>query len=263
MASASYDDQIRLYQDDPSDDWFSYATLTGHTSTVWSISFSPCGDYLASASDDETVRIWRRLNEVEAGERGLKVDGKMPGRPGEKWICVQVLKGWWQRTVYHVDWTDDGGEQRGGTSGSRSLGRLAAGGGDGRICVFQANKPAATSDGGVDGGGDTVAGATSSLAPEIHLIATITDAHGVADINSLAFGPGDEAAKSGLSMDQFPDAPGGGAGAGAGGARIQELSGDDDDDEGHQTTSKSKVQSWTHLLASTGDDGTIKVWRVP
>jgi len=34
LASASYDDTIKLYIDDPSDDWFAFATLTDHTSTV-------------------------------------------------------------------------------------------------------------------------------------------------------------------------------------------------------------------------------------
>src|SRR6202011_5594199 len=45
LASASYDDSIKLYIDDPSDDWFCFATLTGHTSTVWSICFAPSGNY--------------------------------------------------------------------------------------------------------------------------------------------------------------------------------------------------------------------------
>lgn len=128
LASGSYDDTIKLYLDDPGEDWFCYATLTGHTSTVWSLKFSPCGNYLVSASDDETLRVWTRLDEEEAERRGLKVDGKMPGRKGEKWICTNIIKGWWSRTVYSVDWA----RGREGT-----LGRIAAGGGDGRICVFE------------------------------------------------------------------------------------------------------------------------------
>lgn len=139
LASASYDDTIRLYIDDPSDDWFCYATLSGHESTVWSVKFSPCGNYLVSASDDETVRIWTRLSEEQALERRLKVDGKMPGRKGEKWVCTNILKGWWTRTVYFVDWTSNPRRHPGGdgSSSSSSLGWIAAGGGDGRICVFE------------------------------------------------------------------------------------------------------------------------------
>ncbi len=45
--------------DDASDDWFPFKTLTGHTSTVWAISFSPDGQLLASCSDDETILIWK------------------------------------------------------------------------------------------------------------------------------------------------------------------------------------------------------------
>ena len=125
LASASYDDNIKLYLDDPSDDWYCFSTLSGHTSTIWSIAFSPCGSYLASASADCTVRLWRRLSADEAEARGLKVEGRMPGRPGEKWVCVEVLKGWHERCIYSVSWGHGEG-----------IGRLASAGGDGRICVF-------------------------------------------------------------------------------------------------------------------------------
>lgn len=132
LASASYDDAIKLYIDDPSDDWFCYTTLTGHTSTVWSLAFSPCGTYLASASDDRTTRLWRRLSAEQATEKGMQLDGKMPGRKGEKWVCVSVLKGFHSRTIYSVSWGEDATSKREG-----NLGRLATGGGDGKICVFE------------------------------------------------------------------------------------------------------------------------------
>jgi WD40 repeat protein len=45
LASASYDDTIRLYRDDP-DDWVCTAVLKGHTSTVWQIAFDATGSRL-------------------------------------------------------------------------------------------------------------------------------------------------------------------------------------------------------------------------
>lgn len=51
LASFSYDDTIKIWKDD-NGDWFLYDTLKAHSSTVWSASFSPNGQYLVSVGDD-------------------------------------------------------------------------------------------------------------------------------------------------------------------------------------------------------------------
>jgi WD40 repeat protein len=52
-------------------------TLRGHTSSVWSVSFSPDGAIVASGSADETVRLWN----IETGQclRILKSDRPYEG----------------------------------------------------------------------------------------------------------------------------------------------------------------------------------------
>ena len=109
LASASYDDTIKLYLDDPSEDWYCFATLSGHESTVWSLAFSPDGRFLASSSDDLTVRIWERVQE-------------------HKWECVEVLEGH-ERSVYSVSWGKGKALKEG------SLGWLASTGSDGLVLV--------------------------------------------------------------------------------------------------------------------------------
>lgn len=112
LASCSYDDTIKLFMDDPSDDWFCFSTLEGHASTVWSIAWSPKGSYLASASDDKTVRIWKRIAE-------------------HKWVCVLVISGH-ERSVYSVSWGKGKGKQ-----GEDTLGWLASASGDGGVRIWE------------------------------------------------------------------------------------------------------------------------------
>lgn len=147
LASASYDDTIKLYAADPYDDeWSNIATLASHTATVWSVAFSPCGNYLASAGDDLVIKFWHRVEQgVELGEAGeaRREEGGRMGpwssggvRIGQKekfrWEEVGQIEGAHKRTIYSIDWKKGGvSEEEGG------LGRIVTGGGDGTINVFQ------------------------------------------------------------------------------------------------------------------------------
>lgn len=53
VLSASYDNSIKQWAEEE-DDWYATQTMSGHTSTVWSIAFDPTtnGSRFVSASDD-------------------------------------------------------------------------------------------------------------------------------------------------------------------------------------------------------------------
>jgi len=152
LASASYDDTIKLYLDDPSEDWYCFATLTGHASTVWSLAWSPNGRYLASASDDCTIRIWKRITDHE-------------------WECVLVLQDH-DRTVYSITWGP--GKPGAMQGGCESLGWIASTGSDGRINVWAFGE---------------LPDSAKRNPPKYKLIARLEGAHGVDDVNSIAWCP--------------------------------------------------------------------------
>ncbi|WFC98109.1 glycerol kinase [Malassezia yamatoensis] len=156
-----------LYVDDPSEDWFCYTTLAGHSSTVWSLAFSPCGTFLASASDDNTICIWRQFTAQECAEKGVTPDGKVPGRAGDKWLEVEHIKDHFTRTVYSLSWTT--GDER---DEQQKLGKLAAAGADGKICVFHL-------------GPDP----KSPVRLQYQLAASVKNAHGTNDINCVSWAP--------------------------------------------------------------------------
>ena len=160
LASCSYDDTIRIWIDDPQDDWDCVAILRGHTSTVWSITFSPDGNYIASGSDDNTVRIWKRVQQY-------------------KWECVQVLEGYHDRTIFSVAW----GEGKVG-----SLGWVASASGDGQIIVYQVTVSSPRFADSV-GSQRVMKQGTEDGGIEAKVLAKVISAHGVYDVNSIAWCP--------------------------------------------------------------------------
>ncbi|KAI5475144.1 cytosolic iron-sulfur protein assembly protein 1 [Pseudohyphozyma bogoriensis] len=238
LASASYDDTIKLYAADPYDDeWSSIATLTSHTATVWSISFSPCGNYLVSAGDDLVIKIWGRdsleeKKEVgEAGEAVREEGGRMgPWSRGgvrigmkEKWEwkLKGEIEGAHLRSVYSVDWGKGGvSKEEGG------LGRIVTGGGDGRINVFQIMKPTDPSEG-----------------PTHTLLTTLESAHGVSDVNHVAW-----CRLSPLKAAQRLRVLEGGEGA--------------EEEENEEVEEDPRWKRGEDMFASAGDDGVVKVFVV-
>jgi WD40 repeat protein len=67
LASASSDKKIKIWSKGNNDKWECVCTIDdGHTKTIRSLTWSPQGNLLASASFDGTCCIWRK--EVEDGK---------------------------------------------------------------------------------------------------------------------------------------------------------------------------------------------------
>ncbi|GAA5838595.1 hypothetical protein JCM3766R1_006023 [Sporobolomyces carnicolor] len=242
LASASYDDQIHLYAPDPYDDeWTLVHKLSpSHLGTVWSVSFSPCGTYLASTGDDLSLKIWKRIElATEMGNAGeaRREEGGLMGpwsrsgvRIGQKerfeWREVSKLEGIHDRSVYSLDWQRGGVDEKEG-----GLGRIATCAGDGKIRIWQVTRPESNEAG---------------APPQLTSLATLEDAHGLSDINSIKWctlSPS-KAAATLRSLE--------------GGEEDEERQAENDDEAELDTRWKG-CEDW---FATAGDDGLIKVWKL-
>ncbi|KAL9064229.1 MAG: hypothetical protein Q9157_007915, partial [Trypethelium eluteriae] len=153
LASASYDDTVRLYREDL-DDWTCVGILEGHEATVWCVDFEgsdgaglgserdeelseqqrswlkdrkEAGPRLVSCSDDMTTRVWRRV--PKQGQDFKPGKDKMPNiirsdNVQENWIEEARLPKRHDRAIYTVQW-------------SKRTGRLVSTGSDGKIVVYE------------------------------------------------------------------------------------------------------------------------------
>lgn len=161
LASASYDDTVRLWREDD-DDWSCVADLTGHTGTVWGCDFEMPKEEdkanksarLVSCSDDNTCIIWKRINST-GGSDASAIRSSFRSDPlSEEWIKEIELPSIHSRTVYSVAW-------------SKHSGRIASVGADGKIVLYS-KKP-------------------SSDSPSWVIDQSIENGHGVYEINYVAW----------------------------------------------------------------------------
>ena len=82
LASASYDDNVRLWREDV-DDWACCALLTGHEGTVWWVEFEPL-DRVAQLPNSESL-----TTEQEA----LVEERKKAGDTGRTWSVLRKQRG--------------------------------------------------------------------------------------------------------------------------------------------------------------------------
>ncbi|GAB0491379.1 hypothetical protein MMPV_002632 [Pyropia vietnamensis] len=104
LASASYDDTVRVWAEDE-DDWYATGVLSAHTSTVWGVAWERAGAArrLVTVSDDQTVVVYRRVPPLVAGgeDRWVvmwRLGAENPPRDGGDPVGVH------RRPIYAVDW---------------------------------------------------------------------------------------------------------------------------------------------------------------
>lgn len=234
LASASYDDTVRLWREDGEGDWVCVAVLEGHEGTVWSVQWEQpppsshpllstpgtrtrSGKYprIATASADKTVRIWELQwddeEDEDEEETGAVRDGRLgmipnrmrAGPPRENWTCVATLPPIHTRDIYSVTW-------------SGASGLVASTGSDGVLAVYgevdeEPEPDMSTED--MEGGGPD-----KERKGSWRLLAALSNAHGPYEINHVTwcrrFDPG---------------------------------------------TDRKDIEE---MLVTTGDDGTVRAWKV-
>ncbi|BCR87002.1 iron-sulfur cluster assembly protein CIA1 [Aspergillus chevalieri] len=200
LASGSYDDTIRLWREDI-DDWGQVACLKGHEGTVWCIDWEGVdsvphshsvstslaeqwktnnalsGPRLISCSDDRTVRLWRKQPKEQQQQQSNMPSIIRPTGTDEIWTEEGVLPSAHDLSIYAVAW-------------SKRTGLLASVGADGRIAVYQekfVNRQQDSLAGEAIYTSEDSTALPSSLQTEWNVIATLDGAHGIYEINHVAW----------------------------------------------------------------------------
>ncbi|KAG0646038.1 putative cytosolic iron-sulfur assembly 1 [Hyphodiscus hymeniophilus] len=159
LASASYDDTIRLWKEvDGEGEWGCFAVLEGHEGTVWCLDWEPEVSLkmfhdaetelaeapriprLMSCSADSTIRVWTLAPAAPAPNKPSYFNPTIPSTmrappADEKWECTATLPKAHDLPIYSVSW-------------SKKTGRVVSTGGDGKIAVYEERTKGRTKVGG-------------------------------------------------------------------------------------------------------------------
>ncbi|KAL2259945.1 hypothetical protein VTK26DRAFT_6201 [Humicola hyalothermophila] len=200
LASASYDDTVRLWREDADGEWVCIAVLEGHEGTVWGLQWEarPRADgkfpRLMTFSADGTVRVWslkeedeEEEEEEEEGDGDGEGQGANPFRSGfggipntmrrslkEEWDCTAVLPKVHTRDVYSVSW-------------SAETGLVASTGSDGVIALYEEVENSAQDSTNKTSDGDEARNSTPTPVSNWRVLGTVSNAHGPYEINHITW----------------------------------------------------------------------------
>ena len=189
LASASYDNTIRIWREDSDREWTCVAVLEGHEGTVWGIQWEskprPDGKFprLLSHSADGTIRVWslRAEDEEEDGQtstgHGLgSIPNTMRRSLKEEWNCTDVLPGVHSSDVYSVCW-------------SSNSGIVASTGSDGVVALYEESREpvSGSADGKPRPNGATTNGLSHNQESRWKVLTTISNSHGPYEVNHITW----------------------------------------------------------------------------
>ncbi|KAH6656840.1 WD repeat domain-containing protein [Truncatella angustata] len=205
LASASYDDTVRIWREDGDGEWVCVAVLEGHEGTVWGVQWEQKprdGRFprLMTWSADRSIRVWtlnEESDEHDEQDRPQHAWGGLGGIPNtmrrslkEDWSCTAVLPKAHTRDIYSVSWSADSG-------------LVASTGSDGILAVYREDRnvpggeahattaeAAAELDGDVHmTNGNTLGGGSGGAegSKAWRIVATTSNAHGPYEINHVAW----------------------------------------------------------------------------
>ncbi|KAG8413767.1 Cytosolic iron-sulfur protein assembly protein [Metarhizium acridum] len=205
LASASYDNTVRIWREDGDGEWVCVAVLEGHEGTVWGVEWEPRpknGRFprLLSYSADGTVRLWTLQEDPEGQEDndgfGAGSRSSLGGIPNtmrrslrEDWTCAAVLPTAHDRDVYSVTWSKDSG-------------LVASTGRDGKLALYEEVDIPPVSVTASEGQSDNTACTDGSVMPSMsnaqpstlapsptswELLTTIPNSHGPFEVNHITW----------------------------------------------------------------------------
>lgn len=188
LASASYDNTVRIWREDADAEWVCVALLEGHQGTVWGLAWEtprPADGArfprLLSFSADATTRIWTLTDEDhnDGGGGGGDALGGIPNTMRrslrEEWECTAVLPQVHVRDIYAAAW-------------SSQSGLVATAGSDGTIALYrEVERPSAPATASDEGGGAGEAARPRAPPSTWELLTTFTNAHGPYEVNHITW----------------------------------------------------------------------------
>ncbi|KAI1126585.1 WD40-repeat-containing domain protein [Nemania abortiva] len=204
LASASYDDTVRIWREDGEGEWVCVAVLEGHKGTVWGVQWEPSpktGRFprLLTWSADRTIRVWTLKeeeddDEVEGAPRhawgrlGGGIPNTMRRSLKEDWECTATLPIAHTRDIYSVTWSADTGLVASvGSDGIIAIYKEEASGANETTGVATEDEAAAELDGDVPMSNGHPEQNRSEPLKAWKLLSTTSNAHGPYEINHVTW----------------------------------------------------------------------------